>query len=103
MSVVVRVYFTITPGKYEEANNLMKQLMDLSAKYGLPRGRVLSGHFVSPGQPNWHWEGEFPNVAAAQAALEKFDEMPEMATLGPATYRVWNQQGMEIYHVVEFD
>lgn len=103
MSVVLRVYFTITPGKYEEASNLMKQIMDLNAKYGQPRGRVLAGHYVSPGQPNWHWEAEFPSVAAAQAAMDKFDDMPEMATLGPATYGVWNQQGIEIYHTVDLD
>ncbi len=103
MSVVVRMYFTITPGKYEEASRLMKQLLDLGAKNGLPRGRVLSGHYVSPGQPNWHWEAEFPDVSAAQAAIDKYDDMPEMATLGPATYGVWNQQGMELFHVVDFD
>jgi hypothetical protein len=103
MSVVLRVYFTITPGKYEEANKLMKQLLDLNAKYGIPKGRVLAGHFVSPGQPNWHWEAEFPSVSEAQAALDKYDEMPEMASFGPATYSVWNQQGVELYHVVEFD
>lgn len=103
MSVVLRVYFTITPGKYEEASKLMKQLQDLSTKYGLPVGRVLSGHFVSPGQPNWHWETEYGSMAEANAALDKFDDMPEMETIGPATYGVWNQQGVEVYHVVEFD
>lgn len=103
MSVVLRVYFTITPGKYEEASNLMKQILALNVKYGQPRGRVLTGHFVSSGQPNWHWEAEFPNAASAQAALDKYDEMPEMATLGPATYGVWNQQGVELCHVVEFE
>ena len=103
MAVVLRVYFTITPGKYEEASNLMKQLMDLNVKYRITKGRVLAGHYVSPGQPNWHWEAQFRSVAAAQAALGKYDEMPEMAELGPATYGVWNQQGMEIYHIVEFD
>ena len=81
----------------------MKQVMDLGAKNGYPRGRVLTGHFVSPGQPNWQWEAEFPDVHAAQTALDKFDEMPEMETIGPATIGVWNQQGVEIYHEVEFD
>ena len=103
MSVVVRMYFTITPGKYEEASSLMKQIMDLSEKYGLPRGRVLTGHFVSPGQPNWQWEAEYASVAEAEAAMDKFDDMPEMATIGPATFGVWNQQGIEVYHVVDFD
>ena len=107
MSVILRMYFTITPGKYEEASNLMKQIMkqirDLNAKYGQPPGRVLAGHYVSPGQPNWHWKAEYPDVAAAQAALDKFDDMPEMETLGPATFDVWTQQGIEIYHLVEFD
>ena len=103
MAVVMRVYLTITPGKYEEATRLMKELGDLSARYGEPKGRVLAGHFVSPGNPNWHWEAEFPDVAAAQAYLDRFDEMPEMATIGPATYGVWNQQGIELYHVVELD
>ena len=103
MSVVLRMYFNITPGKYEEASKLMKQLQDLSKKYGLPEGRVLSGHFVSPGQPNWQWESEFATTAEAIAYLDKFDDMPEMEKIGPATYGVWNQQGVEVYHVVEFD
>jgi hypothetical protein len=97
----LRVYFTITPGRYDEATKLMKQLMRLCVKYKQPKGRVLTGHFVSPGQPNWQWEAEFPSVAAAQKHLDMFDEMPEMAKLGPATYGVWNQQGVELYHVVE--
>lgn len=79
----------------------MGQLMELCDKYGLPQGRVLTGHFVSPGQPNWVWESEYSNVISAQAALDKFDEMPEMETIGPATYGVWNQQGVELFHVVD--
>jgi hypothetical protein len=100
MSLVLRTYFTITPGKYDEAAGIMRELMDLQAKRGNPRGRILTGHFVSPGQPNWLWESEFESLGQAEAYLNAFDEMPEMESLGPKTSGVWNQQGVEIYHVV---
>lgn len=103
MSVILRTYFTITPGKYGEAARVMKQLMEMQAKRGNPSGRVVTGHFVSPGQPNWLWEAEFETVGEAQAYLDAFDDMPEMEAIEQATYGVWNQQGVEIYHVVELD
>ena len=98
---VVRMYFTVTPGKYDEAAKLMKQVQAMNQRLGLKPGRVLTGHFVSPGSPNWHWEAEFESLAAIEEAFNKIDDDPEMAKLGPATVDVWNQNGIEVYHVVE--
>ena len=98
---LLRMYFTITPGKYDEAMGLMRRIKAASQRHGLPAGRVLASHFVSFGNPNWTWEAEFESLAAMEAGLEKMESAPEMEEIGPASVGVWNQQWIEVYHIVD--
>lgn len=71
---VSRLAFHTLPGKTHEVEEELKQLVDLVAKAGGTRPRVLRTHFASLGSPDVVFEQEASDLPALETQIRMVTE-----------------------------
>jgi hypothetical protein len=71
---VSRLTFHTQPGKTQEVEQELRQLVDMVSKVGGIRPRVLHNHFASLGAPDVVFEQEAPDLETLEAQIKEVTE-----------------------------